>query len=139
MIVLRPEYKQVSSINHVRMSYEQIQQPWVDKIGHGVATANYKQASSTHSDGKWVQSAEEGANPKFLTSSSPTGYIQYQRKSLMYDAFVLNSAQVGGSVCVNFFVSICTVGADHLFRRHGTGFIIHVRHERAELDAAHQL
>ena len=60
---------------------------------------------------------------------------------MFLDAFVLNSAQVqvGGSVCVNCFVSICTVGADHLFRRHGTGFIIHVRHERAELDAAHQL
>ena len=54
MIVLRPEYKQVSLINHVRMSYEQIQQPWVDKIGHGVAT-NKHPPRTVMVSGKWVQ------------------------------------------------------------------------------------
>eukprot|EP00956_Cyclotella_meneghiniana_P001830 scaffold2010_cov46-Cyclotella_meneghiniana.AAC.4 len=42
--VLRPEYKQVSSTNHVRMYSDQIQQPW---DGRNRPWGRYKPASST--------------------------------------------------------------------------------------------
>eukprot|EP00956_Cyclotella_meneghiniana_P016883 scaffold27122_cov23-Cyclotella_meneghiniana.AAC.1 len=70
MIVLRPVYKQVSSTNHVSMSYEQVQQqPW---DGRNRPWGRYKPTSST----VMVSGCRDGANQKFLTSSSLRG-IQY--------------------------------------------------------------
>eukprot|EP00956_Cyclotella_meneghiniana_P042923 scaffold249353_cov82-Cyclotella_meneghiniana.AAC.8 len=83
MIVLRPEDKKESSINHVPMSYEQIQQPW---DGQNRPWGHYKQASSTvtvsgcgdRANQKFLRAEgckslifpSRPANPKFLTSSS---------------------------------------------------------------------
>eukprot|EP00956_Cyclotella_meneghiniana_P013576 scaffold19713_cov47-Cyclotella_meneghiniana.AAC.6 len=65
MIVLRPEYKQGRSTNHVLISYdyEKIQQPW---DGRNRPWGRYEPASSTVT----VSGCRDGANPKFLTSSS---------------------------------------------------------------------
>eukprot|EP00956_Cyclotella_meneghiniana_P031615 scaffold83460_cov66-Cyclotella_meneghiniana.AAC.8 len=60
MRVLRPEYTQVSSTNHVRMYSEQIQQPW---DGRNRPWGRYKPASSIVT----VSGCRDGANQKYVT------------------------------------------------------------------------